>query len=920
MDLLKAIALPVITACLALVIAFSFVSTYTLKKNMEAQILLAHQFVSVNYMAKKSKNKHTLLRMASESLLAIPTFNNIHIIDINKEIVFKKGLPISIPINTLLNATNDAYIHDIFELDNQHFTYFVIANETTVIIGINKTLFETKIYQGLITILVVFFICMIILQLCLSAYCRSLISATNQLQQGVSNLIGYNYDKKINNIKVKVFLPLTRMINNLSDIQKNISEEAINDIERSTQELRETLETVERQNIELDIAKKSATKESRIKSRFLANTSHEVRTPLNGIMGFTRLLKKTELDTQQKEYLLTIEQSAEGLLTAMNDILDFSKLDIGTLNLEYKPIKLRELVNDTLLQYTNVADEKNLQLLTFIDHDIAEQLLGDPLRLKQILSNIISNAIKFSESGNIIVYVKKDKIIKNHFSLRFTIVDKGMGISKELQEKIFNPFVQLDTSENRLNGGIGLGLAITKGLIEKMHGSISIKSQVNEGTEVSFVVAIGRNLNVNQSQLFLYDSLRNVHALIYNECPEKLAECNHYLEGWGVTTTQAKSLSGVIELTDDLHKKNPVNLIIIDTYNEELLKNKNTLTRHINDIGITLNIPLFIIAQNSIKRLLEPTLTSMNHTFISRPILSTALHKNICEKLNIYTRSPQLKEVLTNNVNSTATSLQVMVVDDNPANLKLVSELLKELNTHVVSFDSGEKALKAFEESFFDIIFMDIQMPIMDGFETTSKLRILEKEKKEKNRIPIVALTAHAVSEQKKELLLSGLDDALSKPVNENELRHTIEKWTGKKIEVTSYYDSTPQISTVETQGPSKKELKVVDISQSIKLTNNNAKLAAEMLNMLIDSLDDILNIINTEHDLKTIGATTHKLYGGCCYAGVPRLRQAAKDVDIAIQQNSLNDIKEQIEALKKEILLLKEWSEEHDITILFGE
>ncbi len=921
MDLLKAIALPVVAACLALVIAFSFLSARALKKNMDSQIHIAHQLVSINYMAKKSKNKHTLLAMASESLLAIPAFNNIHIIDVNKQIVFKKGLPISIPISTLLKATQNTDIHEIFELDNQYFTHFLVANETAVILGINKTLFKANRYEGLIIILCVFFMSMITLQLCLSAFSRSLMHSINILEQGVSNLIGYNYDKKIKHINIKAFQPLTKMINKLSDIQKNISEEAINDLERSTLELRETLETVERQNIELDIAKKSATKESRIKSRFLANTSHEVRTPLNGIMGFTRLLKKTSLDIQQKEYLYTIEQSAEGLLTTMNDILDFSKLDIGTLNLEYKPIKLRELMNETLLQYVKISEEKNLQILTFIDHNIPEQLLGDPLRLKQILGNIISNAIKFSENGNIIITVNKDQIIKNHFSLRFTITDKGMGISEELHEKIFNPFVQLDTSENRLNGGIGLGLAITKGLIEKMHGSIHVKSQVNVGTEVSFVVAIGRNLNVNQSQLFLYDSLRNVHALIYNECTEKNEECNHYLDGWGVTTTQASSLAKMIEIGDNLSKKNPVTFVIIDTYNDHSLKDKNTLIQHIINIEVALDVPVFIIAKNSVQRLLEPMLINTKHAFISRPIFSTALHSSICRKLNIQNKPSQIKEnIFTQRSETMTETLQVMVVDDNHANLKLVSELLKELNTQVISFDSGQKALDGFASAHFDIIFMDIQMPIMDGFETTTKLRTLEKNKKNINRTPIIALTAHAVSEQKKELLLAGLDDALSKPVNEAELRHTIEKWTGKQLEVTSYYAPKPEENITTNPKNIKKELKVVDISQSIKLTNNNAKLAAEMLEMLIASLDDTLNTISTGNDLNSIGAAAHKLFGGCCYTGVPRLRKAAKDVDVAIKNGVFGDIKKQIDTLKKEILLLKQWTEEHDISALFSE
>lgn len=748
----------------------------------------------------------------------------------------------------------------------------------------------------------------------------------NDLRQAISN---HSEIPPINS-KNQLYNELILALNEMIAMQQSIHEEMQNNVDQSTKELRETLETVEIQNIELDIARKNALQASRAKSEFLANASHELRTPLNGILGFTSLLLKTNISNQQKDYLSTIEQSAQGLLTVINDILDFSKLETGQLSLEYKPVYLRELIEEVFAIYAPQAHEKNMRLVSIINHNVPRNLLGDPQRLRQVITNLVSNAIKFSHNGNIVVRAISLGEMDNQIEIKISVADSGIGLTEEQQQNLFSAFAKVDNSDSRFQGGTGLGLAIAKGLVDRMKGEIGVESQYQKGSTFWFTARLGIDRQ-RISQSPFVNSLYGLNALVFDSNAVCRMEVTHMLSNWGVSFVEESNFNNIPNVIAANHQDRPTDLLILDAYTEENNFDRERLLTGIHRIRMTFKIPAIVLAPPAIQRILQDDMAGLNAQIVVRPIVHNQLHQAMCSMLNISNRHPGSTPIsIENNLASPKhIGIRILVVDDNPANLKLVCEFLRGLGVDAKATSSGYEALDLAEKETFDMILMDVQMPGMDGYETTKLLRSREKE----TRTPIVALTAHAINEQKTQLLLAGMDDFLSKPVAEEDLQRLIERWVTPRITEENESSATPdpeiatspviagESSSFEfTEKPSRS---VFDWSESMRLAKNKPDLATDMLKMLLESLPETAKKIAQtmdDQDWQAMLEVAHKLHGGCCYCGVPALRKASKELEIALHNKEYSSIDDLINRLLQEIRAVLSWSEEHDIDVLFAD
>lgn len=878
--------------------------------------------------AEQYGDNPALLQQAATALLYVDPITHVAIVDSNARLVESFGLP--------FNAKHISLAPDEKTFTTQERTHYISlpigerASKGWLISGVRSSTFMITRYRGYVLLLFVAG-CALIITVFFThkLYNHVTVPLKNVLTELRQALTNESHDA-ITPVKNHLYSDLVDMLNEMLLMQRSIRDEMQLYVDQSTKELRETLETVEIQNIELDIARKNALQASRAKSEFLANTSHELRTPLNGILGFTTLLLKTGLSNQQKDYMSTIEQSAQGLLTVINDILDFSKLETGQLTLEYKPIFVRELVEEIFSIYAPQAHEKNIRLLAIINHNVPRNLLGDPQRLKQVISNLISNAIKFSARGNVIVRATALGEVDNQLEVKFNISDGGIGLSDEQQENLFNAFTKMDTSDSRVGGGTGLGLAIAKGLVDRMRGEIGVDSSVNNGSTFWFTVRLGIDRQrVSQSPLM--NSLYGLRALVFDTNATSRMETSHLLTGWGVNIVEEQVFAN-ISSTIATRESGAFDVAILDACHEENNFDKAKVLSSVQNITSQFRIPSIILAPPSVQRLLQNDIVGFNTALVARPIINNNLHQAICSLLSIaQPTGASANSALPSARPHPKQNIKVLVVDDNAANRKLVCEFLKALGASTRTAEDGYQAQRLAEEEDFDLILMDVQMPGMDGMETTTLIRSKETHQ----RTPIVALTAHAVNEQKTRLLLSGMDDFLSKPVSEEDLQHIIERWVkpGAHANVsTAPADTTtpaitqpstvpPSSETVPREAAAPAEQEVFSWAESMQLAKNKADLATDMLTMLIDSLSETTKEIEEQvnnGDRKQLIEVVHKFHGGCCYCGVPALRAACKYAETALLNDPTADIGVLADPLFQQIKRLQLWAEQHDIAALF--
>mgnify|MGYP003575724695 FL=1 len=711
------------------------------------------------------------------------------------------------------------------------------------------------------------------------------------------------------------FFGLAESINTMADYMETAQADMQSHIDHAIEDLRETLETIEIQNVELDLARKEALEASRVKSEFLANTSHEIRTPLNGILGFINLALKTELNEQQREYLETIRDSAQNLLTVINGILDFSKIESGKLTLDYAPLPIRNSIDEVLHILAPNAHEKHLELINYVEAGIPKNLLGDALRFKQVLSNLVSNAIKYSNAGNILIDVSILQQQETQITLKVCVSDEGIGMSREEQEQLFSPFNQADTSSTREHEGTGLGLAICKGLVERMHGEIGVVSQPEQGSTFWFTARLG--IDKRQPSVSQLANLSDYRILLCGENSASIKQIDNLLREWNGNTQSIPSIHDCFPiLRNARNSNNNFDLLILDIAPSERKIPPVLLNNLAEQLNVEFNCTLIACCTPAHQRLFRAHSDKSQVLFINKPIAYDALLQTLGRQLDLH-----IKDMREQDEDALQPSVSVLLVDDNPANLQLASELLRGLNTQVVQANSGKQAIEACGSNEFDVIFMDIQMPGMDGMEATRHIRALEQGKR---RTPIIALTAHTITEQKAELLIAGMDDCISKPVNEAQLAHIINRWTslsGKK-EVVIPIEEKPQNTHTREPIPTQDLTGSVDIQLCLKLANNKPALARDMLSMLLSGLESEKQQINaalTAGEFEELGELIHRLYGSTCYCGVPRLKHISGLLDKLFQSEQYEQARDAIPALNHALDDLIKWGRNKELDPLFG-
>ncbi|HAT8674638.1 TPA: response regulator [Legionella pneumophila] len=612
-------------------------------------------------------------------------------------------------------------------------------------------------------------------------------------------------------------------------------------IEIATANLQQSLELLEEKNIELSLEKKKTEEKSRQKSEFIANMSHEIRTPMNGVIGFTNVLLESKLDPLQLDYVKTIKSSAQDLLSIINDILDFSKIDAGKLNLDCIPLDIRGCIDEVLSLASPNAHKKGIDLIPITDINVPKMVLGDPLRIKQIISNLVTNAVKFTDHGYVLIRTKIEQETDKDYTLLFAITDTGIGISPEDQTKLFTAFNQADTSITRRYGGSGLGLVICKKLCEEMHGRISLTSEINKGSTFSARIKVEKlvayEIEKNQTHRFAH-----LKIICFDDNPLHLEAIGNGLGFWGIEAIRVDSFN---KLSRTLTKHKDCKIAFINVNQGCERQAAELIAKH-------KQIPFVLISKWPINDFAALGARGFLYKPISiqklQDLIESIANENQTEK-NTNQELDTLREQLR------FLHPEILIAEDNPVNKMLLTSLLNN-NANITTVDDGEMAVTACEDKKFDMILLDLHMPKLNGLEAAKMIR--QKSLMNKHS-PIALITASSSDLSSIDMKKSGVDFCFQKPIDEKQLL----------IQILRIVDKTKHAA--------------IDWQLCVQKVSGNQALAEEFLAKFIEELyknrEEFIGLMH-QKNVKGLADLAHKLHGACCFCGVPILQKRVAQLE----------------------------------------
>ncbi|RCS54108.1 response regulator [Bremerella cremea] len=648
---------------------------------------------------------------------------------------------------------------------------------------------------------------------------------------------------------------------------------------------------------ELQRARDSAIRASRARAEFLANVSHELRTPMNAIIGMTSMALAEELTPTLRDYLTTAKDSAMSLLTLLNDILDFSKLESGKFSVVKEPFNLSDVVEDSIKALSNQAFAKGLELVCHVPRDLPREVIGDGIRLRQILTNLVGNAIKFTDAGEVVVVVEVVRIWPDEARFRFSVKDTGIGVPAEEQQRILEPFTQVDSSSTRIHGGTGLGLAITAELLRIMGGRLSLQSTVGKGSLFSFRLSFELPSRQNRDTLdsLPFDKLHDLPVLIVDDNATNRKIIAETLTTWGmkpITANDAEQALGILRQNLDNGMKFP--LVIVDALMPGM--DGYELSQRVRSLCPDSESPVLLMVSSADRKDFEEhEETSPIAAYVQKPVTQTELIRAILRAMRLASLpTPSTSSENTISTNQPLASLSVLVAEDTPANQKVVTTMLKKRGHSVSVAQNGREAVELFKKQKFDVVLMDVQMPILDGFQATSVIRALERNSD--TTTPIIAMTAHAMRGDREKCLEAGMDAYVAKPLDVKQLLGLLESVAE---------DHAPTSKSPEEQLFQSKSVPIVDYAGAMNRLGHDQELFADFITYYDEDskvlVAEIADAIEKKHT-GDLHRAAHSLKGLAANLGAQRVVNTSYNLELLGKNGSLQNAAKELAKLRSEM------------------